>query len=600
MCSYSCVDHIDVPGKGDDPDSTQIAKDKTNWWNEARFGMFIHYGVYSVLGGEYIGYNIDGDAIHFQTLGANNSLVDTIRRGGGAGAEWILYEASIPRSEYKSYARQFTAENYDPQKIVDLALKTGMKYIVLTAKHHDGFCLWNSQTTDWNITHTPAGIRWNNDIISPLAQATRRAGLKFGIYFSHARDWMHTGGLGPIPELSRKEYTYFEKEEYMARYTYPMISELLNRYDPDILWWDSPDCNPYNDFARKCKYLVENHNLNILQNDRLSSLVDYKGDFRTPEQAMDESDSFDGDMELCMTMNSSWGYNHFDNGWKPAEYIIWCLLRANKMGGNFLLNIGPRADGSIPEQSTDILEQVGQWMKNSEQGVYGTKKSPFQFNLPYGPTTWRNMNGYDNLYYHVFYWDGSGELWIPGVMNSANEVSVSLLASPHIHLHVESVKGIGLRVSGLPAKAPSDLCTTLEIRFRNKAQLDEGNREINKIIYLDALGARIGNVDLDDWNTKPCINWYHGSLLYKVIITNPGTYKISANLAAYFSGTINFDFGNGLILKGTNHTTPSGHLNFEIQNMGEIYLNSGVYTVKITSNQNDSWLKLREFRLQRN
>ena len=378
-----------------------------SWWNDARYGMFIHYGIYSVLGGEYIGKNVEGMPIHFQSVGRNNSQSDSVKIGAGAGAEWILYEASIPRESYRKYASSFTAEKYDPQAIVDLALSAGMKYIIITTKHHDGFCLWDSDVTDWDISHTPAGIRWNHDLIAPLAEATRNAGLKFGIYFSHTRDWMYPGGIGPIPELQMKEYSYIENQSYMETYTYPMVTELLNRYHPDIFWWDSN--NPYEEFAIRCNSLVINSSPTIIQNNRISTLPLYQGDFATPEQAMDENEEYEN-MELCMTMNDSWGYNQFDNGWKRPEYILWCLLRANKLGGNLLLNVGPRSDGTIPEECQTTLKIVGQWININSDGIYETQKSPLRFNLPYGPATWRKKNGIQHLYYHIFYWDGSGEL----------------------------------------------------------------------------------------------------------------------------------------------------------------------------------------------
>ena len=567
-----------------------------SWWNDARYGMFIHYGIYSVLGGEYIGKNVEGTSIHFQSVGRNNDKSDSVKIGAGAGAEWILYEASIPRESYRKYASSFTAEKYDPQAIVDLALSAGMKYIIITTKHHDGFCLWDSDVTDWDISHTPAGIRWNHDLIAPLAEATRNAGLKFGIYFSHTRDWMHPGGIGPIPELQMKEYSYIENQSYMETYTYPMVAELLNRYHPDIFWWDSN--NPYEEFAIRCNSLVINSSPTIIQNNRISTLPLYQGDFATPEQAMDENEEYEN-MELCMTMNDSWGYNQFDNGWKRPEYILWCLLRANKLGGNLLLNVGPRSDGTIPEECQTTLKIVGQWININSDGIYETQKSPLRFNLPYGPATWRKKNGIQHLYYHIFYWDGSGELWIPGIMNAPDEVALSFPANPQISFQVKAVEGIGLHITNLPQTKFSDMCTMLDIKFSNEPKLKEGIRDINNIIRLDALGAQIGHVAIDDFETKPCINWYSGRQInYKILITRNGTYKISALLAGFYPGKITFDFGNKLTLIGNNRTT-SGHDNFEWQNMGNIYLKQGEYILSINADQIDLWLKVREFKMER-
>lgn len=594
-CSDVITDYPRPPGGNEEPEPEVT---KMTWWNDARFGMFIHYGVYAGLQGEYIGKDVTGKSIHFQTVGNNNTKNDTIKYGSGAGAEWIFYEASIPREEYRKYAPLFTADKYDPKAIVNLAKRVGMKYIVLTAKHHDGFCLWESGATEWNISKTPAGEKWNNDLIAPLAAAAREAGLKFGLYFSHARDWMHEGALGPIPELGKGSYSYAENQKYMTDYTYPMISELLSRYQPDIFWWDSPECNPYEEFALRCSSMVDNYNPEIIQNDRVSTLSAYQGDHSTPEQSIRE-DKVDGDTELCMTMNSTWGYSEFDDRWKVPQNILYSLLRTNKMGGNLLLNIGPKADGSIPKKSIEYLEKVGEWMDENETGVHGTRRSPFQYNMPYGPTTWRKIDGVNHLFYHVFYWDGSGELWIPGVMNTVDEVTVSIPSAPQLDFYVESVNGIGLRVSGLPQQAPSDLCTMLDIQFNVEPEFEEGIREINGTIHLDALATRLSGGEISDWDKRPCYNWYTGSLLdYKLVVVRGGTYNISAQLAAFFTGILTFEFSDGSTLQGRNTVTPSGHANFEWQDMGDIYLEPGVYTLVVTSLQANSWLKLREIRLQ--
>ena len=355
-----------------------------------------------------------------------------------------------------------------------------------------------------------------------------------------------------------------------------MISDLLERYHPDIFWWDSN--NPYEEFAEKCNSLIVNSSSTIIQNNRISTLPAYQGDFETPEQAMDENTEYEN-MELCMTLNGSWGYNQFDTGWKEPEFILWCLLRANKLGGNLLLNVGPRADGTIPEQCQIILEKVGQWVNENSDGIYGTRKSPFRFNLPYGPTTWRKKNGSQHLFYHIFYWDGSGELWLPGIMNATNEVELSFPSSPQLSFKIEAIDGVGLHLTGLPQKQFSDkMCTMLDIKFKSEPRLIEGTREINNILQLDALGAQIGNVRIDDFETKPCINWYEGRrLTYKIHIKHNDTYKISTLLAGYSSGTITFNFGNEITLTGNNQATPGGHTGFVDKSQRLCATTKGIY-----------------------
>lgn len=564
-----------------------------------RLGLFIHYGVYSGLGGEYIGPDIYGENKIFQSYG-NLNTTEATQIGSGLGAEWIMDEALIPKENYRTYASRFTADRFNPQEIVATAKKAGMRYIILTAKHHEGFCLWDSETTDWDITATPASQRWgeSNDLIGALAQATRDAGLMFGIYFSEFRDWMYPGAPLPIAEVVPEGYTEEEQRQYMERYTYPMITELMERYNPDIFWWDGTFDNA--EFAAFCDSIVRSYNNGAtLQNDRLSPATGYAGDFATPEQSMDE-ESVSENSELCMTINGSWGYNQFDTNWKQPAYILYSILRAQKLGCNLLLNIGPKADGSIPEGSLHVLEALGNWMEGNGELAHGTEKSPFSYNLPYGPTTYRTIEGKRHLYYHVLYWDKSGELWIPGVMNPAEEVKVSFLANPGIPVRVESRDSIGLYLSGLPAEAPDSLCSTLDIEFLTEPVLDEGIRFIGDTARLEALGAKISSISLGDWATHPALLWYNGlPVKYKLIVPSEGDYDVSTELAAYFNGTVTFQFSDGTTLTGRNTVTPSGHASFQWQDMGTVHLQPGTYEITISSQQEDSWLRVRQFRLIR-
>lgn len=582
------------------PPEPPTPAERMDWWKEARFGLFIHYGVYSALAGEYIGPDIYGENEHFQSYG-NQNTPDATRIGNGVGAEWIMSEALIPKANYRTYASGFTASRFNPQAIVELAQKAGMRYLILTSKHHEGFCLWDSPTTDWDIAATPAGKQWNNDLIAPLAQAARNEGMKFGLYFSEFRDWMHPGAPLPILQLTDSGgggYNLSEQRQYMEQYAYPMIQELLERYAPDVIWWDGAYDNA--EFAAHCDSLVRSYSATVLQNDRLSPATGFGGDFATPEQSMSEEGVAENS-ELCMTLNESWGYNQFDTNWKHPAYVLYSLLRAEKLGCNLLLNIGPEADGSIPIGSLHILEALAGWMDDNEKSAHGTTKSPFSYNLPYGPTTYRQLGGHPHLYYHTFLWDGSGTLWIPGVMNAAHEVKVSLPSAPASHLSVESHEGIGLRVSGLPHAAPDSLCNTLDIEFLDTPTLDEGIRFIGDTAYLDALAAKISNISIGDWEKhRPALLWFGGiPIKYKLVVPAEGDYAISAELAAYFNGTITFQFNDSTTLVGHNSATPGGHARFEWQDMGILHLLPGTYELTISSRQTNSWLRLRRFRLVR-
>ena len=588
LCLYSCKDD-ELSTNPSSPEGNNTTQSDSDWWQEARFGLFIHYGIYSVLGGEYIGNDIYGNYEHFETLSQTNTP-DATKKGAGAGAEWIMKEALIPKETYKGFATEFMANNFDPQYIVSLAKNAGMRYVVLTSKHHDSFCLWNSSASDWNITKSPAGSRWNNDLIMPVANAARAAGLRFGIYFSQFRDWMLEGAPEPVAEMVEGgSYTLEQQEAYMKNYTYPMITELLENYKPDIFWWDGPNNNNA-EFARRCDEIIRSQGYNIIQNDRLAPGIGYGGDFETPEQTINE-ELVKENSELCMTLNGTWGYSKFDLDWKESPYVLYTLLKAQKLGCNLLLNVGPKGDGSIPAETVEVLEDLAGWMKYNDESAHGTVKSPFSYNLPYGPTTFRKLNGRQNMYYHIFYWDKNGELWIPGIMNQENEVEVSFPSAPNIKPAVESISGIGLRITGLPQTAPHKMCSTLKVSFLSEPVLDEGARFINGTLYLDALAAKTtGSYLINEWEEKPALCWYSGrAIKYKVVIPKNGEYEISSELAAFFNGTITFRFvkvsgdTKTFTLTGNNKVTPSGHANFEWQDMGKLYLEKGTYELTIES-----------------
>ena len=602
---YENIPAIDIDNPSISEDIEEYNK-RMQWWNDARYGMFIHYGLYSVLAGKYEGKNLKGEDIKFQSYGPLNTIGNGVTRGGGAGSEWIMYEADIPRKEYQKLLPQFTGTGWNPKEIVELAKQSGLKYIILTAKHHEGFCLWDSEATDFDIASTPAGELWNGDMIAPLAEETRKAGLKFGLYFSHALDWTHEGGLGDIPELDRKQYSLEKKRNYMNKYTYPMLKELITLYKPDVLWWDYPVANPYDEFSKECLEIVkEESDYEIIHNDRLSSLNKYnKGDFVTPEQSMNEEEIMPN-AEWCMTLNSSWGYNQYDNDYKTPSMILWNLLRCSKMGINLLFNIGPCSDGSILKEQQYILKVVGEWLSKNGEGVYKTSRSPFQFNFPYGPVTYSaDDEGNKTLYYNIFYWDGSGRLYLPGIMNEVDDVELSFTQNSNLKFDVVKIDGIGLCLKNLPKQPFDSLCTQLKIKFNTAPIVREGIPEIERKISLPSYTPKYSKGIVTDFNSSDkhaCYNWYHGSeIKYKIIVPETARYKVEALITAYFKGKVTCRFSDGTVLEG-NNTRTSGVFgkDYNWQKMGYVNLNAGEYDIVVTSEQEDSWLKLRELRLVR-
>ncbi len=318
---------------------------RMKWWHEARFGMFIHWGVYSVPAGTYNGKKI-----------------------GGIG-EWIMFNGKIPVAEYRAYAKQFNPVKYNADQWVKLAKDAGMKYIVITSKHHDGFAMFDSKASDWNIVKaTPFG----RDPLKELSEACQKHGVKLGFYYSQAQDWGNKGGgvcgknWDPAQDGSM--------DEYIAKVAVPQVREILSNYGPiAVLWWDTP-CGMNKERADQLIPLLKLQP-GIIHNNRLGV---YKGDTETPEQFVPATGYPGRDWETCMTMNNTWGFKSDDNNWKPTETLIRNLVDIASKGGNYLLNVGPTSEGEIPAPSIERLQQVGEWMKVNSEAIYATTASPFK------------------------------------------------------------------------------------------------------------------------------------------------------------------------------------------------------------------------------
>jgi alpha-L-fucosidase len=369
------------------PEHAPKAADRLQWWDEARFAMFIHWGIYAVPAGVYQGKS------------------DEFNQG-----EWIMNHSKIPVAEYKKFATEFNPVKYDPEAWVKLAKDAGMKYIVITSKHHDGFALFDSKVTDWDVVDaTPYG----KDLLAPLVAACRREGIKIGFYYSQSQDWCHPGGAAAdwvhSPTLkwtgSWDKAQLGDYDKYLDEIAVPQVREILTRYgDIDILWWDTPTHMTPERIAKFQNVISDYPNLII--NNRLAK--DVKGDTETPEQHIPATGYPGRRFEVCMTMNETWGYRSDDHNWKSAEELILTLSDISSKGGNFLLNVGPTAEGLMPQPSIDRLLKVGAWMKVNSEAIYGTKASPFHF-LPWGRVTMKDQK----LYLHVVEWPENRLLGLP-------------------------------------------------------------------------------------------------------------------------------------------------------------------------------------------
>ena len=337
--------------------------DKMEWFREAKFGMFIHWGIYTELAGIY------GDKTD--------------------GGEWMMHSKQIPIAEYSALASRFNPVRFDATDWVRLAAEAGQRYLVVTAKHHDGFAMYHSRVSPYNIVDaTPFG----RDVVAELAQACREQGLHFGFYYSHVQDWYHPGAGGCAWDPAHDG----DFETYLDEIALPQVDELLEAFpDVDIVWMDQGGNITYEQ-AMRFYERVRAHP-RIILNNRIGGGV--TGDVITPEQFIPATGYPGHVWETCMTMNRHWAYCAYDDNWKSADELIRKLVEIVSKGGNLLLNIGPDKYGTIPQICRDNLQRIGAWMKVNGESIYGTEASPFPY-LPFGYATRKGKT----LYLHITDW----------------------------------------------------------------------------------------------------------------------------------------------------------------------------------------------------
>jgi len=342
---------------------------RMTWWREAKFGMFIHWGLYAVPAGRWHGQPIP-------SIG-----------------EWIMYHARIPIPVYEKLAEQFNPVKFNADEWVSIAKNAGMKYIVITSKHHDGFAMFHSKASPYNIYDaTP----FKRDPMKELAAACQRQGLRLCFYYSHAQDWHEPDAVGNIWDFPAEKGRTDPKEgfdEYMKRKALPQVREILTQYGPiGLIWYDTPH-RITKEQSQRFVNIVRELQPNCLINSRVGyDLGDYgsEGDNKIPDQLRA------GDWETPATINDTWGFKSYDRNWKSVDDLTFKLVDIVSKGGNYLLNVGPTAEGVIPQASVERLQAIGRWMQVNGEAVYGCGPSPFK-NLIHPCTTKPGK-----IYVHVF------------------------------------------------------------------------------------------------------------------------------------------------------------------------------------------------------
>jgi alpha-L-fucosidase len=383
---------------------------RMKWWHEARFGMFIHWGLYSTLGRH----------------------------------EWVMEDEGIPVPEYEQYAKTFKPKPNAARAWAKLAKQAGQKYMVMTTKHHEGFCLFDSKLTNYCAPKQGPG----RDLVAEYVEAARAEGRRVGFYYS-LMDWHHPDGARcATDEQARRRF---------VDYIHGQIHELLTNYGKiDVLWYDVAwplDARGWE--SEKMNEMVFKLQPDIIVNNR--NKLD--GDFATPEQRIQAEKRA---WESCMTMNGSWGYHKTDDDWKTPKTVIRNLITCSRDTGNYLLNIGPKPDGSIPDESVRIMTAVGKWMDKNGRSIYDT--DPCQPRRSNYASFTRKGN---TLYMHVHFWPGSTAV-IGGLMNQVK--SARLLASgQEVKFEQDRFR---VRFVNLPANPPDDPITTIAIECDGEPKQD--------------------------------------------------------------------------------------------------------------------------------
>ena len=425
---------------------------RMQWFHEAKFGMFIHWGIYSQAGGEW--------------------------KGTTNHAEWLQLTAKIPIAEYAQLAKKFNPVKFDADAWAQLAADAGMKYLVITSKHHDGFAMFDSPCNPYNIVKATL---FGRDPLKELAAACRKHGLKFCVYYSLGRDWhdpdVPTGSPGnpkfppgsrsnliDYPDESKKDFS-----KYFERKVKPQVRELLTQYGPiGIMWFDTPEKITKAE-SLELREMIRKLQPNCIINARIGNGL---GDYGTPEQQIPSAKSTNA-WETCMTLNGHWGYNSHDDKWKSTETLLNNLIDIVSKGGNYLLNVGPTGEGVIPQPSVERLREVGAWLKVNGEAIHGVEMTPFGPELGKLSDTkkdkktgkplfipgdeWRCTAKPDKLYFFLLKWPG--ETFAVTEMKG-KATKAYLLADPNRKPLPIAQEGAKLSVT-LPTAAPGKYANVL-------------------------------------------------------------------------------------------------------------------------------------------
>ncbi|MBL7969766.1 MAG: alpha-L-fucosidase [Prolixibacteraceae bacterium] len=452
-------------------ESMKTHDQRIDWFKEAKFGCFIHWGVSSPAGNEWKG------------------------KGGLGYSEHLMRARKIPLAEYKEkLVATFNPVDFDAEEWMKSAKQAGMKYFIITAKHHDGFAMYPSEAYSHDIRLTP----FKRDPMRELRDAATKYGIKFGFYYSHAFDWEHPDAPGNDWDYENpggdkllhganwwENYPEFipHAEKYVNEKSIPQIKELINNYHPDILWFDTPHKLPLYLNLKILKAIRET-DPNLPVNGRLAGMQGQNfGDYINTGDRAAYLRSTSGIWEVIPTTNESYGYNKFDKNYKTPRHFVRLLASAAAKGGNMLLNVGPMGNGKWDETDINILKNIGTWMETNGESIYGTTRNPLSIQS-WGEVTQKG----NSLYLHVFQWPDDGKLVVGG-LNAKVEKAV-LMADPQKRSLKCSMLNNRDLVINLPKTAPDSLNSVIKLTYSGTLKTDSvrllSTRQPNRLLVFDA------------------------------------------------------------------------------------------------------------------
>lgn len=561
---------------------------RIEWWRDARFGMFVHWGIYSLAGGEWKGKKVGGYAEH------------------------LMRKEKISRKAYLELASRFNPVKFDADQWITAARRAGMRYFIITAKHHDGFAMYPSKVSDFNIT---AQTPYKKDPMAALKAACKKQGLKFGFYYSHAFDWEHPDAPGndweyrnPGGDLQlyggRDWYNLHpdllkKAQKYVNEKAIPQILELIRRYHPDILWFDTPHKLPLSENLRILE-AIRKVDSNVVVNGRLVRSSEHNfGDYKNTADRPAEFFPVEGDWEAIPTTNESYGYSKFDHSHKPASHFIRLLASAAAKGGNLLMNIGPMGTGEMAPEDLKILSGIGQWMQNNGESIYGTAATPLPLQS-WGVSTYKP----GKLYLHVFDYPADGKLYVGGLLLGCKKAY--LLADKGRQLGVTRSDKMDLIIE-LPKKAPDTVNTVVVLELAGPEQFDAvrflaPNVSRTRMLAYDALlngkgfGFGDGKTDryyVDGWRSvSQTVGWKFRN-----------EQKLSLHIVLKHISSLQTGGSCAIVLDGKVLTTitvePAGKAALvEDTDLGDVHLEPGVHQILMQPTQITGGELMRPLELQ--